>query len=93
MQVECTACGCVSQAAIRPNGPHLSAYCPECGKWIKHIPRNDRDDFILYFGKFKDRNVRSMTETPDERSYLRWLLNDCNTIKEWQRDILKDILQ
>lgn len=36
--LRCKHCG-NTKYTTRENGPHLSAYCSECGSWIKHIKR------------------------------------------------------
>lgn len=92
MNIECKECGCISEPIIKENPPHRSAYCPECGKFNKHIPNLDRDDFVLYFGKYKDRNVKSMLQNKEERSYLVWLYDKATSLKDWQRNIIKSLL-
>lgn len=37
-ELKCKRCGSVS-FELRSNGPHLGAYCTECGSWIKWVSR------------------------------------------------------
>jgi hypothetical protein len=51
------------------------------------MPKRREDDFVLYFGKHKGRNVKSMLSSKDERQYLLWLTTLENT-KDWQKKII-----
>ncbi len=51
------------------------------------MPKRREDDFVIYFGKYKGRNVKSMLTTKDERQYLLWLTTLENT-KDWQKKII-----
>lgn len=92
MVATCHRCGSEDQPIIRDNTPHKSAYCTHCGAWITHVRQQPPDDFILFFGKFKGRNVRSMLETKEERDYLVWLYNNATSLKQNQRTIIANLL-
>jgi len=92
MELTCIKCGVIGLPEIRENGPHKTAFCGSCGAYLKHIQTPKSNDFTLYFGKYKDRNIQSMLTDPTERSYLVWLHDKATTIKQWQKDILKSLL-
>jgi len=88
MEFICKGCGTISSnAVIRQTGIHSTAYCIECGSYIQHMPRRKEDDFVLYFGKYKGRNVKSMLQSKDEREYLVWVYS-LETTKDWQKKII-----
>lgn len=91
MELICKSCG-VTEAYITDNPPHKSAYCQKCGSFIKHVRQQPEDDFILFFGKYKGRNIKSMIEDKIERSYLVWLHDNANTLKESQRFIIRKLI-
>jgi hypothetical protein len=72
---------------MRKTGIHTTAYCIECNGYIQHMPRRSDDDFVLYFGKYKGRNVKSMLQSKDEREYLVWVYS-LETTKDWQKRII-----
>ena len=51
------------------------------------MPKRKEDDFVIYFGKHKGRNIKSMLETKEEREYLLWLTT-LDNIKDWQKKII-----
>ena len=88
MEFTCKSCGAISQnATMRQTGIHTTAYCIECNSYIKHMPKRKSDDFVLYFGKYRGRNIKSMLGAKDEREYLVWLTTLENT-KDWQKKII-----
>lgn len=86
----CKDCGHTGIPATSKNGVHISAYCMECGSFQKHLPQNPiADDFVLYFGKYKGRNVKSLVgSTKEEFEYLVWLKNNATNLKSNQLQIL-----
>lgn len=90
MKLTCASCGHTGIPATAKNNIHISAFCMECGVFIKHLPQNsDSDDFVLYFGKYKGRNVKSMVgNTTAEFQYLIWLRDNGTILKQTQREIL-----
>lgn len=38
-ELTCQACGLIAIPDVHPRGPHLGAYCPDCGRWIKWLPK------------------------------------------------------
>jgi hypothetical protein len=93
MKLTCKDCGHTGIPATSKNGIHISAYCMECGGFIKHLPQEKiENDFILYFGKYKGRNVKSMVgNTKEEFDYLIWLRDNAKNLKESQVLILNSI--
>jgi len=37
--MKCKRCGHNAKPKITSKGPHRTAYCRKCGRYIKHIPR------------------------------------------------------
>lgn len=72
MAIQCQNCGLVNDFNERQSGPHTSAYCNGCGKYIKHLPKSNNT--IIYFGKYKGRELSSLRDY-DEIRYLTWLTN------------------
>jgi hypothetical protein len=68
--ISCKTCGLVDDYSIKERGQHRTAFCNGCGAYIKNISYQPPK---LYFGKFKDREIASLTN-PNEVSYLRWLV-------------------
>jgi len=94
MKLTCKKCGYTGIPKTEKSNVHIKASCFECLSFIKFLPQNvDEDDFILYFGKYKGRSVKSMVgNTTEEFQYLRWLLNqDYITLKNNQILILQKL--
>lgn len=70
MDIICQRCRSVNNYTERKAGPHISAYCNGCGNYIKHLSQDK--PLILYFGKYKGRELSSMS-SDDELRYLIWL--------------------
>ena len=89
----CKMCSYNGEVETIINGPHISAYCKGCGVFLKHVPKNIlNDDFVLYFGKYKDRTVKSLIEgTKEEYNYLVWLRDNAKNLKPNQIEILKKL--
>ena len=92
MELTCNHCSSTSEPRIKESGPHLSAYCGNCGRYIKHIRQQPEDDFTLFFGKYKGRNVKSMLTTKEERDYLLWLYDKATSLKANQRTIIANLI-
>jgi hypothetical protein len=77
MKLTCSKCGHTGIPKTEKSNIHIKASCFECGSFIKFLPKNsDDEDFILYFGKYKGRSVKSMVgSNVEEFQYLKWLLN------------------
>lgn len=74
--ITCNNCGLVNEYEIRQAGPHQSAYCNGCGRYIKHIPKPVSSDTVIQFGKYKGTSLKDFT-TPEHVSWLNWLLRSC----------------
>lgn len=92
MEIVCNHCSRSGEPIINKSGPHHSAHCSFCGKWIKHIRQQPSDDFELFFGKYKGRTVKSMIPHKEEREYLVWLYDNAKTLKQTQKRILETLL-
>lgn len=82
MSIFCQNCGLCDDYEKRQAGPHVSAYCNGCGKYIKHLPQGK--PVMLHFGKYKGRELSSMLDDESIR-YLRWLASE-GDIKESLRE-------
>jgi uncharacterized protein (DUF3820 family) len=72
-------------------GTHITAYCSECGSYIKHLPkdRSHQKDFTLPFGKFKGIAISDM-HSKERIDYLKWVLRNVSQLKDWQKEIIKN---
>ena len=52
------------------HGMNLTASCPDCGKYIKHLPQSEKLE-ALPFGKYKGEAFAKVAEI--DRNYLIWL--------------------
>ncbi len=82
----CKSCGTIEIPRVEKTSIHLTAFCHSCGAYIKHLPKST-DDFTLYFGKFKGRNIKSMLDLKEERDYLTWLYSG-TILKDSQKKII-----
>ena len=89
MELTCNHCHYIGKIIIKQNGPHKSAYCQDCGAFIKHVPkdRSNITDFELHFGKYKGTKISEMNTT-NRVNYLRWMINNINLL-DWQKSIVK----
>lgn len=69
-ELRCKKCGAMDDVVTEECGVHLKAVCGNCGVYIKFLPQTTK--VVLYFGKYKDRDINTMNEK-DERDYLLWL--------------------
>lgn len=69
--IVCKNCGTVDDYFTEKSGPHLKAMCCNCGTYIKFLPQTSKPK--LHFGKYKGRDISSMTSEP-EIKYLQWCL-------------------
>jgi len=67
----CKRCGLIDEVLITQQGVHVRADCRGCGAFIKFIPQGAPP--VLYFGKYKGREISSM-KSKEEIEYLQWLL-------------------
>lgn len=78
----CKKCGVIDEVIISQQGVHVRADCRACGAFIKYVPQGIAP--TLYFGKYKDRKIASMTDD-EEIHYLQWL-----TIQTWLKPKIKE---
>lgn len=73
--ISCKKCGLINDYKIEKRGVHDSAFCNNCGSWIKHLPQkfDPKKEFILPFGKYKGEPL-SMMVSDEERRYLQWII-------------------
>lgn len=66
----CQRCGSVNDYREEIKGPHKTAICNGCDRYIKHLSQGNPT--VLYFGKYKGRELSSLT-SDEEKRYLEWL--------------------
>lgn len=91
MDVSCKKCGLVNEYEVVMKGPHRTAYCSGCGSYIKHLPKESNEMFIMPFGKYKGEPLQMMV-SEDERRYLVWL-SEQSFVKSNMRRIINDHLE
>lgn len=84
--IACTRCGSVDDYKIEKPSIHYKATCNGCGSFIKNIGTNE--PAVLYFGKYKGREVSSMRSN-EELQYLQWLLGSSEKLKGKLLDAIK----
>lgn len=57
--MRCKNCGC-EEFYMKEVGPHIGAYCSNCDKWIKWLPRN------VYENRFENRFENKVEEPIDK---------------------------
>lgn len=87
MDINCQKCGLVNDYSIKQAGPHQSAYCNNCGSYIKHLPQENKP-IVFYFGKYKGMALHDMT-LPEHVSWLNWFLNHATNCNEKMRTAIK----
>jgi len=88
--IVCTRCGLVDDYRTEKSGPHIKAICNGCDRYIKFLPQGNEEP-TLHFGKYKTRTIKSMT-SPDETSYLRWILGNLPKLGNVLRTAITDHL-
>ena len=75
----CPKCGSHEYNVVERN-THKTAYCDDCGCYIKHLPQGK--PFVFMFGKFKGVPLAEM-KSKEQLNYLHWILSSDmnNTIK------------
>ena len=68
-KIICPKCGS-NNYKTEQRGIHQTAICASCNTYIKHLPQGKPAK--LYFGKYKDRDIDSMT-SKEEIDYLLWM--------------------
>ena len=93
MTLDCKQCGAFDEPKVKITSLHHTAYCGNCGAYIKHLPKNraDQDDMILYIGKYKGRTVSSLISM-EEKKYLVWYKHNIKNIKDWQIKVINNHL-
>jgi hypothetical protein len=59
----------IKKTFLSNGGFHLSAYCSNCGKFIKNLPHSK--PAVLHFGKHKGKPIATIAL--EDEPYLRWL--------------------
>lgn len=52
-------CGSTSYHTEK-SGPHLKAICNDCNKYIQFIPQGVTDETRMFYGKYKDRQLKDI---------------------------------
>ena len=66
----CQHCGTIDEYHTEMKSNQQTAWCDNCGRFIKNIPYSKK--FCLYFGKYKEVSLDEFTE-PEHISYLNWV--------------------
>lgn len=88
--IVCKKCGLVNDYIVKEQGPHKTAFCTSCDKYIKHLPTSD--GLTLFFGKYKGRKLSSLV-SKDEISWIEWALNNVEILKPAQREAFTNHLK
>lgn len=88
LEIVCKNCGTIDFYLTEVRGPHVSAICAGCGKFIKHLPQDI--EFVIPFGKYVGRELSSML-SKDETNYLHWLYQQ-TFVKKNFKDKIKNHL-
>jgi hypothetical protein len=76
MDIVCQNCGLVNDYKVIETN-HLTAYCNGCNRYIKHLPKPNKE-LVIYFGKYKGTALKDFT-SKEHVSWLNWaLLNTTN---------------
>ena len=89
MDIICVKCGVINDYKTIIKSNQKTAWCNSCGSYIKNIPHNST--IKLYFGKYKNREIRQMT-SEEEVNYLNWLLQSTVNISARLKNEIKDHL-
>lgn len=73
--LRCRECGSVDYI-IKDQPPHKTAYCTNCGSYIKNIKQ---EDLTIWFGKYKGMKVSEMN-SPDQKSWLLWAFKNASSM-------------
>lgn len=90
----CKRCGIDVKPVINENFQRSDgqlvthASCPHCETFLRFLPRNNQNDFKLYFGKYQGAFISEL-KGKDQISYLRYLLT-YDKLKEWQKNVIKN---
>ena len=87
METVCNQCGLVNDYQVKQNGPHITAYCSNCGNYIKNLPQLLEPK--MYVGKYKGWNIKDI----QDRQYLEWALINIDRLKENQRKAIREQIQ
>jgi hypothetical protein len=86
----CQNCGSVNDYYVKEAGPHKSAYCNGCDRYIKHLPQNNPIS-VLPFGMYKGREIKTMI-ADREIQWLNWILQKPD-IKQNLKTAIEDHLK
>ena len=71
MEITCQNCGLINDFRIIKKNTQDTCWCNGCDSFIKNMPQGKPP--MLFFGKYKDRLIQSMTSY-EEVNYLNWLI-------------------
>lgn len=75
----CNNCGLINEYQVKQTQLHTTAYCNGCGKYIKHLPKENKDH-VIYFGKYKGTPLKDFL-TKEHVNWLNWAVNNATTLK------------
>lgn len=65
--ITCKRCNTTDDYRVEQKGPHQTAICNGCGKYIKHLPQNN--EARLYVGKYSGQLISEIKDV----EYLHWV--------------------
>ena len=86
----CKKCYCESHYT-KENKVHTGLYCSNCDSWITWIPKYV-GDYVLWFGKFKDKKLNEISRIELESYYKYMILLDLDDKKEKAMNKVKTFL-
>jgi hypothetical protein len=90
-EVICKRCGLVDDYRTEVAGPHIKAICNGCGRYIKFLSQG-KQLTALPFGKYKGREIESMTQQ-QEVQYLYWILANVAKLNQSLKDTITNHLK
>lgn len=79
--IVCQNCGSINDYRTVMKSNQNTDWCNGCNKFIKNIPQGK--PIVLYFGKYKGRELSSMNDE-FEIKYLKWVID-----QDWCKSLLK----
>lgn len=76
--IACKICGTIDEYRVEMKGGQKTAYCLNCGEYIKNIPQ---DDFMIWFGVNKGKHISEI-----DKGWLKWAVEKCTLLNESHSD-------
>lgn len=69
VQIRCKYC-LTTETVLREKGPHVGAYCANCGRWLKWLGKNEKN--LVDFGIKLEPVKIEKNETDDTDEEVPW---------------------